>query len=179
MKLYAIRHGETMANSKGIYNGTLNEDINETGLKQAEETRKLMRDKKYDIIYCSPMIRAKHTCQIINEKHIPVIYDERLRERTLGKLDGKNLAEEGFGKELFYDYNYKSDDKTFEDLPTLFKRVHSFLDEIIKKNKNKNILIVAHGGISRAIYFYFNEIPEDGDLSVYVPKNCEINTYEI
>ncbi|MEE0865422.1 MAG: histidine phosphatase family protein [Clostridia bacterium] len=179
MKLYAIRHGETMANSKGIYNGTLNEDINETGIKQAEETRQLMKDKEYDIIYCSPMIRAKHTCQIINEKDIPVIYDERLKERSLGKLDGKEIDRKGKDKELFYNYNYKSNDETFEDLPTLFKRVHSFLDEIIKKNKDKNILIVAHGGISRAIYFYFNEIPEDGDLSVYVPKNCEINTYEI
>ena len=94
-------------------------------------------------------------------------------------LDGKEIDRKGKDKELFYNYNYKSNDETFEDLPTLFKRVHSFLDEIIKKNKDKNILIVAHGGISRAIYFYFNEIPEDGDLSVYVPKNCEINTYEI
>ena len=64
-------------------------------------------------------------------------------------------------------------------MPTLFKRVHEFLDEIIKKDKDKNILIVAHGGILRAIYFYFNEIPQDGDLSIYVPKNCEINNYEI
>ena len=179
MKLYAIRHGQTPANSLNIYNGTLNEDINEKGIKQAEETRELMKDKQYDIIFCSPMLRAKHTCEIINEKKIPVIYDERLKERTLGKLDGKNLAEEGFGKELFFDYNYKSEDIEFEDLPTLFKRVHDFLDEIITQNKGKNILVVAHGGILRAIYFYFNEIPEDGDLSVYVPKNCEINTYEI
>ena len=179
MKLYAIRHGQTPANSLNIYNGTLNEDINEKGIKQAEETRELMKDKQYDIIFCSPMLRAKHTCEIINEKKIPVIYDERLKERTLGKLDGKNLAEEGFGRELFFDYNYKSDDEKFEDLPKLFRRVHDFLDETIKENKDKNILIVAHGGILRAIYFYFNEIPENGDLSVYVPKNCEINTYEI
>ena len=179
MKLYAIRHGQTPANFKGIYNGTLNEDINETGIKQAEETRELIKNTKYDIVYCSPMLRAKHTCEIINEKNIPVIYDDRLRERSLGKLDGKNLAKEGFGKELFYEYKYKSSDENFEDLPTLFKRVHSFLDEIIKKNKDKNILIVAHGGILRAIYFYFNEIPKNGDLSIYSPKNCEINTYEI
>lgn len=179
MKLYAIRHGLTDANMQGIYNGNLNEDINEIGISQAIETKELMKDTNYDVIYCSPMLRAKHTCEIINDKNIPVIYDDRLRERTLGNLDGKILAKEGFGKELFFDYNYKSDDKKFEDLPTLFKRVHNFLDEVMKKNEDKNVLIVAHGGVLRAIYFYFNKLPENGDLSIYVPKNCEINTYEV
>ena len=179
MKIFAIRHGQTNANAQGIYNGTLDEDINDIGISQAIQTKELMNNNHYDIIYCSPMLRAKHTCKIINEKNIPVIYDNRLRERTLGKLDGKNLENEGFGKNLFFDYNYKLKDENFEDLPTLFKRVHEFLDEIIKKDKDKNILIVAHGGILRAIYFYFNEIPQDGDLSIYVPKNCEINNYEI
>lgn len=63
----------------------------------------------------------------------------------------------------------------------LFKRVHEFLDEVIKENKdkNRNNLIVAHGGILRAIYFYFNEIPEDGNLSYYIPMNCQIDEYEI
>lgn len=179
MELYVIRHGQTDANAQGIYNGTLNEDINYTGIEQAEQTKELMKDKHYDIIYCSPMLRAKHTCEIINEKNIPVIYDNRLSERTLGKLDGKNLEKEGFSRNSFYDYNYKSNDETFEDLPTLFKRVHEFLDEVIQKEKDKSILIVAHGGILRAIYFYFNEIPSNGDLSIYVPKNCEINHYVI
>lgn len=178
MKLYAIRHGLTDANAQGIYNGTLNEDINEIGISQAIETKELMKNNNYDVIYCSPMLRAKHTCEIINDKNIPVIYDDRLIERTLGNLDGKILAKEGFGKELFFDYNYKSDDEKFEDLPTLFKRVHHFLDEVIKENEDKNILIVAHGGL-RAIYFYFNKLPENDDLSIYVPKNGEINIYEV
>ena len=179
MKLYAIRHGLTDSNMQVIYNGSLDEDINEIGITQAEETRKLMGDREYDVIFCSPMLRAKHTCEIINDRAKLVIYDERLRERTLGRLDGKNLEKEGFSKKIFFDYNYQSDDEVFEDLPTLFKRVHEFLDEVIRNNKDKNILIVAHGGVLRAIYFYFNEIPDNGDLSIYVPKNCEIDEYEI
>ncbi len=179
MKLYIIRHGLTDLNIKGIYNGHLDEDINDIGISQAEQTKELMKDKAYDVIYCSPMLRTKHTCEIININNIPVIYDNRLKERTLGNLDGKDLEKEGLGKKIFFDYNYKSEDANFEDLPSLFKRVHNFLDEIIKNNENKNILIVAHGGILRAIYFYFNEIPKNGDLSSYVPKNCQIDFYEI
>lgn len=180
MKLYVIRHGLTDLNTKGIYNGHLDEDINDIGISQAEQAKEFMKDKDYDVIYCSPMLRAKHTCEIININNIPIIYDNRLKERTLGNLDGKNLKKEGFRKKLFFDYNYnKVKDEIFEDLPTLFKRVHNFLDEMIKNNKNQNILIVAHGGILRAIHFYFNEIPENGDLSSYTSKNCQIDFYEI
>ena len=179
MKLYAIRHGLTDLNVKGIYNGLIDEDINETGIAQAHETKELMKDNEYDIIYCSPMLRAKHTCEIINEDNKPVIYDDRLKERTLGKFDGIKTSDGGLSRKDWLSYSYKSDDETFENLPTFFNKIHNFLDEIIEKNKGKNILIVAHGGILRAIYFYFNEIPKDGDVSIYLAKNCEINYYEI
>lgn len=178
MRIYAIRHGLTDANIKRIYNGLMDEDINEIGIDQAKKTREIMKDKDYDIVFCSPMLRTKHTCDIINIKNKPVIYDERIKERTLGYLDGKNLEEYGYRKEIL-NYNYKWDRKSCEDLPTLFKRVHNFLEDIKKNYKDKNILIVTHGGILRAIYFYFNEIPQDGDLSIYVANNCEINEYEI
>ena len=47
----------------------------------------------------------------------------------------------------------------------------SLLDEIKEKYKNKNILLVTHGGVARAIYFYFNELPKDGQIEKYLPNN--------
>lgn len=141
MNLYVIRHGETKANAQGIYDGNLNEDINETGITQTKQTKELMKDKNCDLIYCSPMLRAKHTCEIINDKNKPVIYDDRLKERTLGKLDGTNLEENNFSKKDLFDYTYKANDKKFEDLQSLFNRVHEFLNEIIEKNKKRVFLL--------------------------------------
>lgn len=180
MKLYVIRHGHTRMNKQNIYNGQVDEDLIEEGIQDAMRAQEIVKDMKLDVIYCSPLLRAKHTCDIINVNKIPVIYDDRLKERTLGYLDGKSLSEEGLTEEQFYDYYYKSDIENFEDLPTLFKRVHSFIEEL-KERDYENVLVVAHGGILRAIYFYFNEIPEDGNLlSKYKSsKNCEINSYEI
>ena len=182
MILYVVRHGETKYNKSGIYNGRIDEDINDNGIMQAEKLREEMYNVLYDKVYCSPMIRAKHTCDIINVKGIKPIYDDRLIERTLGKMDGHDIVQNGFSLYDFYNYYYKSDDPMFEDFPTLFKRVHNFLDEIIKENdSDSNILIVAHGGILRAIYFYFNTIPSDGNLASVYPKsaNCELIKYEI
>ena len=178
MKIYTIRHGYTNMNKKHLYNGQIDEDINEEGIKGAEEAREQLKDMKFDAIYCSPMMRAKHTCEIININNFPVIYDDRLKERTLGIYDGKNLKEEGIPEAAFYDYFYKNNTENFEELPSLFKRVHPLLDEIKQKEYN-NVLIVAHGGILRAIHYYFNEIPKNGDLSSFKPANCEVLEYEI
>ena len=51
------------------------------------------------------------------------------------------------------------------------------LEKIFKPNKN--ILIVTHNGMARAIYVYFNGIPEDGNLyNCGRQDNCEIRKYE-
>ena len=178
MKIYTIRHGYTNMNKQHLYNGLIDEDINEDGIKGAEKAREQLKDINFDVIYCSPMIRAKHTCEIININKIPVIYDDRLKERTLGIYDGKNLKEEGMSEAVFYDYFYKNNTENFEELPSLFKRVHPLLDEIKQKEYN-SVLIVAHGGILRAIHYYFNEIPKNGDLSSFKPVNCEVLEYDI
>ena len=47
------------------------------------------------------------------------------------------------------------------------------------KYKDKNILIVTHGGVARGVYFYFNEIPKDGKLENFGSGNCEIKEYEL
>ena len=178
MKLFVIRHGSTKMNKERLYNGQIDEDLIEEGIEDAMRAQNTIKDMDLDVIYCSPLIRAKHTCDIINVNKVPVIYDDRLKERTLGFYDGKNLKEEGISESAFYDYFYKNNTENFEELPALFKRVHTLLDEI-KQKKYDKVLIVAHGGILRAIHYYFNEIPKNGDLSSFKPANCEVLEYEI
>lgn len=180
MNLYVMRHGCTRMNKEHLYNGQLDEDLIEEGIEGAKEASKTVKDLKLDVIFCSPLIRAKHTCDIVNCNNVQVIYDNRLKERTLGEVDGKNLESEGISDENFYNYYFKSDIKGFEDIPTLFKRVHSFLDEL-KKQEYNNVLIITHGGVLRAINYYFNDIPEDGNLlsKFKSSKNCQINHYVI
>jgi len=60
-----------------------------------------------------------------------------------------------FFAKSFFDYNYKFNDETFDDLSILYKGICYFLDEII----NKDLLIVSYGDILRVIYFYYNVLP--------------------
>lgn len=177
MKLYVIRHGLTKCNVENKYNGNLDEDINEEGIKQAIKMSEYVKDLNIDFIICSPMKRTKHTCRLINVNHLDVFYDDRIIERDCGILTGQDLGD-------FYDtdyWNYYSEKEVegLETIKDLFQRVHLFIDEIKEKYKDKNVLLVTHGGVARAVYFYFHEIPEDGKIAAFGSENCEVKEYEL
>lgn len=90
MKVYIIRHGEVPHNALKQYNNE-NEDLTKKGIKQAEELREKIKTIDYDIIICSPLIRAKHTAKIINAKEKEILIDNRLEERNPGSLSGQSL----------------------------------------------------------------------------------------
>ena len=79
----------------------------------------------------------------------------------------------------YWNYYSKVEVDGLESISCLFDRVKQFLDEVKEKYKDKNILIVTHGGVARGIYFYFNEIPEDGMIEQFGSSNCGIKEYEI
>ena len=175
MNIYVIRHGRTNNNDLGLFNGRNDEDINDIGIEQAKKVRDTLRKINIDLIICSPMKRTKHTANIININNIPIIYDNRLIERDTGDIT--LMPYEIIDREEYWNYYSKVKIDKLETVPELFKRVNLFLDEIKKKYRGQNILLVTHGGVARAIHFYFNELPEDGQVEKYLPDNCEIREY--
>lgn len=170
-----MRHGRTDDNDKQILNGRNDEDINATGIAQAESARAVYEKLPIDLIICSTMLRARHTADVVNTKKLPIIYDERLIERDTGELTGRHIS--GEFRDVYW--NYYSKEYDVEHVDELFSRVYSVLDEIKEKYSDKNVLIVTHNGVARAVYAYFNGIPENGDmLNVGIQKNCEIKEYE-
>ena len=65
---------------------------------------------------------------------------------------------------------------TEERIPDLCNRVKEFLDEL-KSKEYKSVLIVAHSGVSKAFYIYFNGVPEDGKMLNLGLKNTEVKEY--
>ena len=175
MKIYLIRHGESDSNIKYVYNHK-DEDINQKGIEQAETLREKIKNIDYDIIISSPLLRAKHTAEIINIKNKEIILDERIREREHGSLEGVSINL--IDKEDFYNYYSKTKYGTSETFPDALKRVNGFLNDLKNKDYN-NVIIVSHGGVSRAFYVYFNGVPKDGKLWDLGMKNTEIKEYEL
>ena len=51
MEIYIVRHGETIWNSNHLLQGHADIELNEIGIKQAEEIAKKLRGKKFDMVF--------------------------------------------------------------------------------------------------------------------------------
>ena len=173
MKIYLIRHGQVDSNVYKTYNRE-DEDLNKTGIKQAEELKEKIKSISYDIVITSPLLRAKHTADIINVNNKEIIIDDRLKERDSGSLSGQPY--ETTDREEYWNYYSNIQYGTSETMINLFNRVKDFLDNLKNKDYN-NVIIVAHSGVSKAFYAYFNGIPDDGKFLNLGIKNCEIKEY--
>ena len=131
MKVYIVRHGDVPHNALKIYNNE-NEDLNENGVIQAETLKSKIKDLEYDMIISSPLIRAKHTAEIINLKNKKILIDNRLEERNPGDLSGQPL--EVTNREEYWNYYTEIQYGTSENIQEFFKRVYNFLDELKQKD---------------------------------------------
>ena len=154
--------------------------LNETGIKQAKQAAKILKNVDYDIVICSPYKRTVSTAKIANVKMMPMIFDERLKERDAGILDGMYFSEFK-GEEIsdFFDYKKNVCYENAEDIRKFCKRVWDFLDEIKLKYKNQSILLVTHNIVIRAIKAYAFGIPNDGNIYKYGISNGKIEKIEI
>lgn len=178
--IYITRHGQTDWNVQKKVMGRCDEPLNEFGLKQASETRNNLLNTDIDLILCSPLQRAKQTADVINkDRNIPIIYDERIIERDFGEFEGKQTKD--FDFHGYWNYYKNEQYESAENIQAFFKRIYSFLDDITKRYKGKNVLIVAHGGVSIPVACYFyNNIPEGSLVDAgLVLGNCQVASYSI
>lgn len=173
MNIYVIRHGETdMGKNKII--ATESEPLNNKGMEQAINVGKELEKLDINLIYCSPIERAKHTLKLFNlDKSIPIVIEDRLKEREMGIYE--RVPFKDLDWEVFWSYNSEEKYNKLESMKSVYKRVNNFLNELKAKQNSKNILLVTHGGVSRAIYWYFNKI----DNSLFTCENCRIYKYNI
>lgn len=174
MNLFVLRHGETNENITGMLQGDMDTVLNEKGIEQALSVRNKVLENNIDLVISSPRKRAIKTAELAAPS-IPLIIDDRLRSRSHGEFEGKSRDEINIR-----DYwNIKKNIQYLkaESVKDLFDRVESLLKEIKEKYNDKNVLLVTHSGIVRILYYYFNGIPEDGDLLEYESHNCSFEHY--
>lgn len=177
MKLFVVRHGETEWNAMKKLQGSHDIPLNETGKRQAKEAKLALEAYDYDVVFSSPYKRAAMTARIINEVGgKPIFYDDRLKERNFGKLEGKLRGTYDYTR--LWDYE-KEEPLGGESVRVFLERVFSFLDDLKRLSAYRNVLIVCHGGTMRAIDCYFNGIKTAKDMAAFFSKNAEVRIYEL
>ena len=88
--LYIMRHGKTEWNALHKLQGRTDIPLNDEGRLMARQAcRKNIKRWDLDVCYCSPLVRAAETAQIVLEnRDIPIIKDERLMEMGFGSYEG-------------------------------------------------------------------------------------------
>jgi len=146
MKICLIRHGITDYNNEKRLQGWKDIALNDKGFMQARIVANQVKDYNWEVIISSDLIRARQTAEVIgNIKNIPVVFNDKLRERDFGKYSGE-LVE-----------NVKKLGATVEELfgetkETFEKRIMEGFTEIISTFQDKNIMIVSHGGVLRRLH---------------------------
>jgi probable phosphoglycerate mutase len=105
MNAFAIRHGETAWSLSGQHTGTTDIPLTDNGRRLAERMRSALARETFALVLCSPMQRARETCELAGFGNMTAI-DDDLVEWNYGKYEGltpKQIHETAPGWLIFRD----------------------------------------------------------------------------
>jgi broad specificity phosphatase PhoE len=105
VNVFAIRHGETAWSLSGQHTGTTDIPLTENGRRLAERMRPVLATNAFELVLCSPMQRARETCELAGLGN-KVIIEPDLVEWDYGDYEGltpKQINEAAPGWLIFRD----------------------------------------------------------------------------
>ncbi len=152
MYLLLIRHGETDWNNDGRIQGHTDTPLNARGIEQAGKLAIRIASENPEIIYSSPLARARMTAEIVGNKcNLFPSFDDRLKEKGLGEMEGMTAADFKQRYPELYERWHTSHEHVAlpgEETPlALQHRIQTLLDELRAKHPgDTRVAVVSHGG---------------------------------
>lgn len=182
LKIFLARHGQNVDNLNGVLNGHRDLPLTDKGVEQAQELARRINESAlvFDKIYCSPLIRAKRTAEIVAEElgmPKPTVLDS-LIERDFGVMGGQpiNKIEELCGPNILKTdtITYFLDAEGCESFDDAVERGKQVLEYIKKHHHDGNILLVGHGDMGKMIFAAYFGIPWREVLTLFHFGNSEL-----
>ena len=167
MKLYFSRHGESEANVQQVFwNQREGYGLTDKGREQAEALAGSLAGVQFAALYCSPVLRAVQTAQIVGRRlNLTPQVAEGLWEYDVGILEGKPYSKER--EDLYWqvviqwmehdnhDARIKGADKnhpgeSYNDIKARFMPLIRRLEDTYRDTE-ANVLLISHGGTLRAM----------------------------
>lgn len=169
--LWLVRHGESTWNTAGLAQGHNDQaELTSRGQRQAAEAAERFRGHPVRAIFASDLRRALQTATAFSRVlGLPVITDPRLRERSLGVLEGTPSAAIGPEVTGLADGRVRDPDARpagGESVRDLYLRAANFCDDLTTGElavsdgaaADGDVLVVAHGGTVRVLEAYLHGI---------------------
>lgn len=153
MRLYFIRHGESEANVRHVISNRESAfHLTFVGKQQAEAIADHLRDIEFDAFFCSPVLRARETAEILSILlGIPYQVTEALREYDCGILE-EHSDEESWNRHRYYfdqwtlHRNHASKPEGGENFLEIKNRFLPFILSL-QDLEYRNVLLLGHGGL--------------------------------
>jgi broad specificity phosphatase PhoE len=163
MEVYFIRHGQTEWNVERRMQGHNDSPLTEKGIADAKALGKRLAEVNFDLAWCSPSGRTRHTLQLLlNGREVPTRLDDRLLEIDLGRCEGHTRTELAADPVLsheiqpFWDQPDAYLPSTGESFWDVQKRIMSFFEEIADRYPDQRVLVVTHTTVIKTFLAYVN-----------------------
>ena len=181
-RIILARHGQTQWNLEMKFQGQTNTQLTQTGKLQAAALAERLSNWDFEVVYSSPLDRALYTAtQIASKKNLePVILPE-LEEINFGCWEGASIPSiKEQNNEKFARWRadpfFNVPDKA-EHWENIQKRLSKAIEFVLNSNY-KNIVMVSHGGIIKALYAVFLGLDLHKTWGMDV-SNCSISGIEM
>lgn len=181
-KLLVARHGETLDNAAGRWQGWSDSALSPRGLAQARGLARRLSAESIDAVYSSDLGRAVETARIATAGHtLEIVPLPALRERDVGLFSGLTgpEVEARFPESMARRRADGVLDWTppeGESFRQMLERILPAVDELARAWSGRTVLIVTHGGVVRLLAAH--ALGADWD-SVYTrhPSNCGLSSF--
>ncbi len=177
--IYLVRHGQTVFNAEGRFQGQSDSPLTALGEAQAHQVG-LALSRLVDLdaaLVASPLGRTQQTARIIAQAighKGPLVLDPRLAEVTMGCWDGMTGedidavypgARDGLSRMEWWFHS--PDGETY---PAFSTRLAAWLAEA--DAGPKPLIAVSHGGVSRVLRGLYLNLPKEKALWLDVPQDA-------
>ena len=133
-------HGTTTDNEQGIASGWNDAELSEKGIQQSIQLKDQLDGKKFDIVFCSDLKRARESATFTFEGTTPIIPDKRLRECNYGDLNGGPGSVVGPMQEKMITDRFLNGE-SYEDVKA---RIADFLQFLKQNYDGESVAIISH-----------------------------------
>ena len=156
MKLIITRHGKTEWNKKRLWQSISDIELSEEGKKQIKKLSKRLKNHNIEIMFVSPLKRARQTAEEIRKFHpnAQIIIDDDLKELNFGIFEG--LSDEQIKEKYNEIWEAREKDKFNYKIPggesyaETEVRALRILNKIMKTKKDT--VIIAHATINKLFF---------------------------
>jgi 2,3-bisphosphoglycerate-dependent phosphoglycerate mutase len=165
--LWFVRHGESTWNASGFVQGQANGPVlTRKGRAEAANVAGRLAGVTITAIYASDLKRARETAEIVGRAvHVVPQSDPALRERSFGQAQGRPHSQLGSAESgIEIDRVVDADARPMEgeSLTELYERVAAFIDDVVLRGPEGDVLVVTHGGVIRVAQAYCSGIAAAG-----------------